>query len=351
MIELVVSDGELESSGDRVTVEASRANAAPVANAGFDVDVTTGDTVILDGSSSSDADGDTLTFLWRFVSVPGSSAVELTDAATVSPYFVADLAGAYVLELVVSDGLLDSAPARVTVTAEVANHKPVANAGQNQVAEVGDVVYLDGSLSSDPNGDALSYHWTLRSRPAGSSAEIIDAMYVEPSLVPDAAGDYVVQLVVNDGQLDSSATTVTITVAEPPEVGLKLETYQSSITGPGTWRESSLPYRSSGSMSQSYTCVGHCPTTRLTLDTFRITAMGEDYSIGHVEALVTGSTGSGLAPRISGLHSGQVIREGTTVECTLDVERVRVTGANVRFSFEVMETGHLFEVTRTLTLR
>ncbi|MCK0538661.1 PKD domain-containing protein [Alcanivorax quisquiliarum] len=348
VIELVVSDGELESIGDRVTIEASRANAAPVAHAGADTAVATGDTVLLDGSASSDADGDTLTFLWRFVSAPQGSAAELSDAVTASPYFVADVEGAYVLELVVNDGQLDSAPARVTFTAHVANHQPVAHAGQNQAVTVGDQVYLDGSLSSDPNGDALSYHWTMRSRPEGSSAVLTDAGEVTAALVPDKAGDYVIQLVVNDGELNSDAATVKISAEDPPH--LKLEFYQSSFTGPDTWRERSMPYRLNGNSSHSYRCVGNNCPTMFTLDTYRITAVGQDYSLTDVAAVVVGSTGLGLAPQINGLHNGQVIAEGSSVEFTLEVQRINVFQAILQFSFEVVETGARFEVNQTLTL-
>jgi hypothetical protein len=90
------------------------------------------------------------------------------------------------------------------------NYRPVANAGPDQVVALGDTVTLNGSGSSDYDGDALSYSWTLLSTPAGSAATLSDPTAVNPSFTVDVAGSYVVQLVVNDGTEDSNPDSVTI---------------------------------------------------------------------------------------------------------------------------------------------
>lgn len=99
-------------------IAAVTVNSAPTANAGSPQTVSTGATVTLNGSGSSDPNGDTLTYAWTLTSVPEASAATLTGATTVNPTFVADLAGAYVASLVVSDGVATSAPSTVTVTAD-----------------------------------------------------------------------------------------------------------------------------------------------------------------------------------------------------------------------------------------
>ncbi|MBI5707585.1 MAG: hypothetical protein HZC36_11425 [Armatimonadetes bacterium] len=140
-------------------------NRPPVAVAGDDqtvyVDPDTNMAVFgLDGSGSSDPDGDTLTYEWT--DPIGQTIDTAWMGATQTP-------GTYVYTLKVTDpdGLSDTDT--VTVTVLPANHPPVANAGPDQTVTVphdGDpvtrsvLVTLDGSLSADPDGDALSYSWS-----------------------------------------------------------------------------------------------------------------------------------------------------------------------------------------------
>jgi serine protease len=99
--------------------------------------------------------------------------------------------------------------------APAANTPPVANAGAARSVEAGSVVNLDGRASTDANGDAITYSWTITTRPAGSSAALSGATTATPSLRPDVAGSYVVQLTVSDGRASSAPATVTITATPP----------------------------------------------------------------------------------------------------------------------------------------
>lgn len=95
------------------------------------------------------------------------------------------------------------------------NNAPIANAGANQSGvPMPWKVVLDGSRSSDPDGDKLSYKWTLTSQPANSKATLSLDFLANPSFIPDKEGTYIASLVVNDGLLSSQPATVSITVKQ-----------------------------------------------------------------------------------------------------------------------------------------
>lgn len=185
-------------------------NVAPIALAGLDQNVTTGSTVTLDGTKSSDANNDTLTYAWSLISKPTSSKAALSSETSVNPTLVADVSGAYALRLTVSDGKLSSAPIVVMVTASNENIRPVAHAGADQNALVGSTVTLDGSASTDANRDLLTYAWSVLSKPPSSSITLSDVAVVKPTFKPDVAGTYVLNLIVSDGKLSSPQVIVTV---------------------------------------------------------------------------------------------------------------------------------------------
>ena len=196
-ISLVVSDGTTPSASASVSVIASTANVAPVANAGPSQNVLTGTTVTLNGSGSTDANGDSLTYLWTISSKPAGSTVGgSTNAQTAS--FVPDVDGVYTASLVVNDGTVSSSPSLVTITAASANVAPVASAGANQTVFTNAVVTLNGAGSSDANGNPLAYLWVLISQPAGSGVVPLSSpSSVTTTLVPPVVGTYVVALLVS----------------------------------------------------------------------------------------------------------------------------------------------------------
>jgi hypothetical protein len=99
-----------------------------------------------------------------------------------------------------------------------ANRAPIANAGPAQSVAPGILVTLDGRASTDADGDALTYAWTLPTRPNGSAASLSGATTAQPTFTPDVAGTYTASLVVNDGKVSSAPATVTITATTPAPV-------------------------------------------------------------------------------------------------------------------------------------
>lgn len=118
-IQIVVNDGKVDSDPTTIDIIVSTPNSAPIASAGKDLSVDIGLTVALDGSASYDPDGDSLTYKWFFVSKPFDSQAELLNVSSPNPTFVPDqytLTGNYVIQLIVSDGKVESAPDEVVIT-------------------------------------------------------------------------------------------------------------------------------------------------------------------------------------------------------------------------------------------
>jgi hypothetical protein len=156
-------------------------NQPPIANAGPDQTVTVGTLVTLNGSQSSDPDGDPITFQWRFVSIPEGSAATLTDADKAQAMFTPDVAGEYTIELIVTDPEGATGSDTVKVTARPAPPPPPARR-KGDVDGDGDVDIIDAKLAAEfivglRDLDALA-RWAADVRgpcqPAPGSAENID---------------------------------------------------------------------------------------------------------------------------------------------------------------------------------
>lgn len=215
IVRLIVNDGQRDSDPATVTIRTD--NSTPVANAGQDVTVFIGDTVQLDGTQSRDADSDPLTSRWSFTFVPTDSRATLSNPTIAKPTFVPDKLGLYVIQLIVNDGKKDSAPDTASIRVNVEappNQRPNADAGQQQSGTVGQPIQLDGSKSNDPDENPITYIWTFAVKPGTSTAQLDDPKSATPKFTPDVSGTYTLQLIVNDGLLDSLPSLVTITVSD-----------------------------------------------------------------------------------------------------------------------------------------
>ncbi len=108
--------------------------------------------------------------------------------------------------------------ALLAAPAAAQNTPPVADAGTDQDAYLGDTVVLQGA-ASDPDGDRITdWLWTIESMPPGSTPLFQGADTEIVILQPDMVGDYVIALVVSDGMAWSAPDSVTVGVDlnQPP---------------------------------------------------------------------------------------------------------------------------------------
>jgi hypothetical protein len=238
VINLLVNNGNFSSTSDNVQIIAT----IPVANIASVPPVIVDDEITLDGSASQGPELTTLFYSWTLTTKPSTSTAALSDGSIVNPTLTPDVEGTYQLSLVVSDGILSSLAKTISFISYSVNIAPIANAGSGPLTSpVGTLITLNGSGSSDPNGDAITYAWTMTSRPGGSTAILIGSTTIRPTFTPDVAGTYVVTLVVSDGSLtDSSALTITATAVNHAPIAVigsisnALTTVPVSLVGTGS---------------------------------------------------------------------------------------------------------------------
>lgn len=215
---LQVSDGVATSPVAVVSVQAASDNATPIADAGADQTVPFNTVVTLDGSGSRDTDGFVKTFTWTVLHSPKTGTPPVSTPVTLDttdpkrPKFTPTVAGDYVLSLSVTDNRDVASPQTDTVAITAVNSAPVANAGAAQTVPLGVAPSVTVTLTgtgTDANGDALTYRWVL-TRPDRSTQTL--AATATTTFSATSAGLYAATLVVNDGKVDSSPSTVLITV-------------------------------------------------------------------------------------------------------------------------------------------
>ena len=200
--------------------EPTTKNIAPVASAGADQQVNEQTNVTLTGMAT-DADGTITSYSWQQTS---GTSVTLNNADTSSSNFDApDVTQnetlSFTLTVTDNDGASHSDLVEIAVLK--VNIRPVANAGDNQDVVTGSTVNLDGSASNDADNDTLTYQWTLV-KPETSNAQLTNATMADASFVADIAGTYTASLIVNDGEDQSSASSVVITAVDGNSVSAQI---------------------------------------------------------------------------------------------------------------------------------
>ena len=196
-ITLTVSDGGGGEATDQMVLTVL--NRAPVADAGPDRTANHAQTVTLAGSGS-DPEGSALSYAWTLNGLPIAAVAN----PTVGPFEI----GVHTLTLTVTDDHGATATDSMSVT--VTNAPPLANAGPDQTVNHAQTVTLDGSGSSDPEGGALTYTWSVDGVQAATGAS--------PVIGPFAVGIHTVTLTVTDDHGATATDNMVVTVVNEAPV-------------------------------------------------------------------------------------------------------------------------------------
>jgi PKD repeat protein len=218
IITLTVSDGDLESNARVVIVIGGGGGQNRPPRATIDEpnnldSFSIGEIVVFDGTSSSDPEEDSLTYVWEFGDGNSSTGMIATHAYTeLNPY---------VVKLTVSDGIFNDSERKLIF---VNNTPPTADAGEDQMGYPGQVLTFTGTNSSDPDrfSSIENYTWDMGDK-STKYGSVITHSY-------SRYGSFKVTLTVTDnhGATGTDEAKVIITNA-PPVANLKLNTPETIL--------------------------------------------------------------------------------------------------------------------------
>ena len=197
-ITLTVTDNDGSTGTDTVNIEVLKLDKAPpIADAGTDIVVDIGESVVLNASGSSDRDGNIVSYLWSENGDVLSNVISFENTFS---------AGKHTITLTVTDDDNLEGDDTVIVTVLAPNIAPVAKAGTDYNVPQGDYVNLDGTQSSDSDGTIALYEWRENGKLLSSNESFRTLMGV---------GVHHIELTITDNSGDISTDTVTVTVYLP----------------------------------------------------------------------------------------------------------------------------------------
>lgn len=168
-----------------------------------------------------DLNGVSLSEINTYISTLGSSdvdtAAEIQAIADNAGVLLVDTDGDNIPDYRDDDDDNDGTPDATEISNgsnPLVNETPVAIAGSDQQININTVVNLDASASSDVDSASLTYAWAMTNIPNGSSAAFNDATLINPTFTADIVGQYLMTLIVSDGN-DSTIDTLTVTASNP----------------------------------------------------------------------------------------------------------------------------------------
>ncbi len=309
-----VIDIQLTVTGDEGSAQNSiivslALNNPPVVAAGADQTVTEGDAISLNGSTSFDADGSIVSYLWEQLSGPAAGPISNANTAIASfnaPAVASNTTAEQIFRLTATDnsGFSSSDISSIFVRdVLVANLAPIADAGANQSINENTLVTLNGSASTD-DGTIVSYLWV---QTAGTNTITLDndssitPTFTSP-LVSNTGDNITFQLTVTDNFAVQSSSSVNIVIndVDTPPVAFISDASGTLITSISNNTQVTLYATFSNDVDGPITAYRWSQTAGLpiinpgsnTLNSFTFIAPNDAGNNISIELTVTGDEGS-----------------------------------------------------------
>lgn len=203
--------------GGSTPVEPVVTNHAPIASA-TDLSVTGPATVTLDGSASSDPDGDAITWKWTQISGPSVTISNSTKAKASFNVAAVTSDQTLVFRLTVTDakGLKNTIDVQVVNKAPKANQAPVVNQMEAVTLQSGDNHSLHAQ-ATDPDGDALTYAWSVPADMQATGTNTANVNITAPEVSSDST--YTLGVVVSDGKTSVQSDVQVVVTPKPADEG------------------------------------------------------------------------------------------------------------------------------------
>jgi len=202
---LTVDDGTGLKNASSSTAIKVHINRPPMAVAGGNKQLCSGDVLVLDGSKSRDPEGGVLRFAWDF----GDG----TKSTIVNPTKIYKVPGVYPVTLKVEDDSGFSNGTHTDRISVIVNPAPIADAGPDIKVCSNTPVAFDGSKSSDVDGVVNRYSWDFGDGNQGGGNR--------PTHIYRNPGAYRMTLTIEGDQLSQcdniARDTAVVTVVEAPE--------------------------------------------------------------------------------------------------------------------------------------
>ena len=156
-----------------------------------------------------------LTYAWVIKSAPTDSKAVLLNADKLNAELIPDKPGTYSIVLTVTDTNGTKATAEITLNVSLPGKPPVISVVTSMTAETGKQTSIDAGQSSDPDGDKLTYAWTIKTKPASSTAVLTNAQGAIAGFTADMAGTYILNLTLSDGIWPPVSQEVTVIATVP----------------------------------------------------------------------------------------------------------------------------------------